>query len=302
MTDLKQGIYPVQKVQASNGKHKKIIHQEDFKEEHKLIYDAFLRALKSNTLYPRGKEVATFLYGNFDNIFKGVNLEKIEPLSEENFCRFLLAVFKGIKVENLASKKFLTNGEIQALVNKCISDARNTQRNDFLIQGLGCCVGIKIDPKNVASSIKKGILNKVTFLGNKEEKNEPRKSDTELVTDVLVKFFLPIFIFVVTAIFIEVSQIMIIFGVIGLIFATGKAISSLFASTTHDLRSVPEVQSKDWEEPIINDINKILLKDLEQQSPKDHEQQPSNQEKSPSHVTRQKNRGQQGEGARGIIS
>ncbi|VVC46221.1 Hypothetical protein CINCED_3A012631, partial [Cinara cedri] len=270
---------------ASNEKHKRTVQQKDFKEEHELIYGAFLRALKSDTLDPIGKEVATFLCGNSDNILKGVDLEKVEPLSEENFCQFLLAVFKGIKVGNLASKENLTNKKIQKLVNECISDARDTQRNDSLIQGLGWFVGIKIDPKNVASSIKKGVLNKVPFLGNKEEKNEPQKSDTELVTDVLVRVFLPIFIFVVTAIFIEVSQIMIIFGVIGLMIATGKAISSLFASTTDNLSYTPqEVQSKDWEESIINDINEILLKDLEQQPPKDPEQQTSDQKKSPSHV------------------
>ncbi|VVC42755.1 Hypothetical protein CINCED_3A008881 [Cinara cedri] len=275
MTDLKNALHAAHEAKASNEEHERIIQQKDFREEHEPIYDAFLRALKSNTLDPRGKEFATFLHDNIDNLFKDVNLKKIKPLSEENFCRFLLATLKKIKVENLASKENLTNKKIQKLVNGCISDVRDTQRNDLLIQGFGWLVGIKIDSKKITTSFKKGMLSKIPFLGSKEEHELP-KSDTELVSNVLVKVFLPIFVIAITAVFIKVSQIMIIFGVIGLTISTGKAISSLFANTIHDLRYAPEVQSKDWEGSIINDINEILLKDLEQQPP--------DQKRSPLHV------------------
>lgn len=285
MTTIR-GTPTTHKAQDFSEEHKKTIQQEVFKEEHKRIYDAFLGALKSDQLDPSGKKVATFLYGNLNNnILNGVDLKRVNPLSEENFCRFLLAVFKRIKVKNLASEKNLENGEIQELVNKCISDARDTERNDLLIQGLGWFVGIKIDPKNIASSVKKGVLNKVPFLGNKEEEHELPKSDTELVTDALVKVFLPIFIFVITAIFFEVSTIMIIFGVIGLMFATGKAINSLFENTGHYPGDTQEVQ-KDWEGIIINDINKIL-RPSEKES---HVDQQREEGEKKSHVDQQQKR------------
>ncbi|HCE59364.1 MAG TPA: hypothetical protein DEQ74_00805 [Wolbachia sp.] len=260
-----RAVPETQKTQAFNAKRKKATKEKGFKKEHQQIYDAFLRALKSDELDPRGKAVATFLYDNTNNIFNDVDLKRIELLSKENFCQFLLAVFKGIKAGNLADEENLKNGKVQALIDKCITNACGTEVKDSFIKLLGVPIGVEIDPKNVASSVKKGVLNKIPFLGNKEEKNEPAKSDVKLVADALAKVLLPIFLFIVTAMFIEVSQTMIIFAVIGLIFATCKAISSLFADTRNQGNAQEDLT--DWEGKIIEGINKTLPQDLEKQLP-----------------------------------
>lgn len=79
------------------------------------------------------KKIFTFISKNHEGIFKNINQEDIKLLSEENFSQLLLSVFKKIRKENLANEENLKNDKIKQVVNDCITDIRGTEAWDWVV-------------------------------------------------------------------------------------------------------------------------------------------------------------------------
>ncbi|GFQ75539.1 uncharacterized protein TNCT_293561 [Trichonephila clavata] len=122
-----------------------------FKEEHKAIYDAFIQSLENRVQSEELKEddetVLAFILSQNQIIFKNVKLEDVKLLSEENFCQFLLSVFKEIREQGLAREEKLNNDKIQQIITKCVTDIRGTEAKDSFIKLAGWPLGVKVDPK-----------------------------------------------------------------------------------------------------------------------------------------------------------
>ncbi|GFY65316.1 uncharacterized protein TNIN_38181 [Trichonephila inaurata madagascariensis] len=224
----------------------------------KLLYERLERLQNGNE-----KKIFTFISKNHEGIFKNVKPEDIKPLSEENFCQFLLSVFKEIREQGLAREEKLNNDKIQQIITKCVADIRGTEAKDSLIKLAGWPFGIKIDPKNISSSFMNGVKEKIPFLGkDKKEEDEPPLSDEEMVTTFLRKVFLPILFSIASISIFGPTTLAIVAAVIGTIFAVKGGVEVLFSNdkkgTLYDPHSRDEKERKEWGNEISGGINEIL--------------------------------------------
>lgn len=152
--------------------------------------------------------------------------KKIRPLSEENFCQFLLSIFKEVREKKLAGEE---DSKVKQVVEECLDDVRGTEAKDLLIKLVGFPLGIKIDPKNISGSFMDGVKEKIPFLGgDKKEEDEPLLSDQEMVTKCLRKVFLPILFSIASILIFGPTTLAIVAAVIGTIFAVKGGIEVLF--------------------------------------------------------------------------
>ncbi|KAG8156016.1 hypothetical protein JTE90_028686 [Oedothorax gibbosus] len=177
------------------------------------------------------KKIFTFISKNHEGIFNNINQEDIKLLSEENFCQLLLSVFEKIRKENLANEENLKNGKIEKAVAECVADIRGTEAKDSLIKLLGWPLGVKVDPKNFFGSFKDGLLEKVPFFGkDKKEEDEPPLSDEEMVTTFLRKIFLPILFSIASISIFGPTTLAVVAAAIGAIFAIKGGVGVLFSN------------------------------------------------------------------------
>ncbi|MFP3030652.1 MAG: hypothetical protein ACEY3M_05670 [Wolbachia sp.] len=209
------------------------------------------------------KKIFTFVFENSGKIFNNVNPEDIKLLSEENFLQFLLSVFEKIREKNLANEENLKNDKIKQVVNDCIADIRKTEAKDSLIKLLGWPFGIKIDPKNISSSLMNGVKEKIPFLGkDKKEEDEPPLSDEEMVTTFLRKIFLPALLSIASILIFGPTTLAIVAAVIGTIFAIKGGVEVLFSNnkkgTLYNPHSQDEKKKEGWNGKILDGIGDIL--------------------------------------------
>lgn len=248
-----------------------------FKKEHKEIYDYFVEVLEGKAELKESKGITDYFILAYKKILlTNVNPEKIRPLSEENFCQFLLSVFKEVREKKLAGKE---NSKVKQVVDDCVADIRSTEAKDSLIKLVGLPLGIKIDPKNISSSIMSGVKEKILFLGkDKKEEDEPPLSDEEMVTTFLCKSLLPIIVLTAVILlgglsgpvsvfgFFTIPHVMVIgFAAFGLAAAEYKAVKGLFSNNKKGTLYDPSSQDKDdiekrakLNEKIRNGIDDIL--------------------------------------------
>ncbi|WP_425384508.1 hypothetical protein [Wolbachia endosymbiont (group B) of Eupithecia inturbata] len=243
-----------------------------FKEEHKAIYDAFMEALQDKAKSQESPRITNVFISDYEYILlNNVNPEEIRPLSEENFCQFLLSVFKEVREKKLANKENVKNVEIKKLVDDCVADIRGTEAKDSLIKLVGLPLGIKIDPKNISDSCMSGLKEKIPFLGGgKKEDDEPLLSDEEMVTKFLRKVFLPILFSIASILIFGPTTLAIIATVIGTIFAVKGGIEVLFSNNRPGTLYDPSSPDKDdtekrakLNEKIRNGIDDILKTPIE---------------------------------------
>ncbi|WP_265041716.1 hypothetical protein [Wolbachia endosymbiont (group B) of Melanostoma mellinum] len=242
-----------------------------FKEEHKAIYDAFMEALQDKAKSQESPRITNVFISDYEYILlNNVNPEEIRPLSEENFCQFLLSVFKEVREKKLANKENVKNVEIKK-VDDCVADIRGTEAKDSLIKLVGLPLGIKIDPKNISDSCMSGLKEKIPFLGGgKKEDDEPLLSDEEMVTKFLRKVFLPILFSIASILIFGPTTLAIIATVIGTIFAVKGGIEVLFSNNRPGTLYDPSSPDKDdtekrakLNEKIRNGIDDILKTPIE---------------------------------------
>lgn len=214
------------------------------------------------------KKIFTFVFENREEIFKNINQKDIKLLSEENFCQLLLSVFEKIREKNLASEENLKNDKIKQEVAECIADIRGTEAKDSLIKLAGWPFGIKVDPKNISSSIMSGVKEKIPFLGkDKKEEDEPPLSDEEMVTTFLRKIFLPISFSIASILIFGPTTLAIVAAVIGTIFAIKGGVEVLFSNdkrgTLYNPHSQDEKKKEGWDGKILDGINTILKTPVE---------------------------------------
>ncbi|MDM8335045.1 hypothetical protein [Wolbachia pipientis] len=262
------------------------------KEEHQLIYRAFLDTLKNpekqiqqeieeiakklqEKLSEQEKEklekhlawlqnenekkIFTFVLENRGKIFNDVN-QKIKSLSEENFLQFLIYVFEKIREKNLASKENLENNKIKEVVDECVNDIRGTEAKDSLIKFAGWPLGIKGDPKNISSYFINGLKEKIPFLGkDKKEEDKPPLSDEEIVTTFLRKILLPISFSITSILIFGPTTLVIVAAVIGEIFAIKGGFEVLFSNNKKGTLYNPDTEKeKEWGSEISSKISAIL--------------------------------------------
>ncbi|WP_264705294.1 hypothetical protein [Wolbachia endosymbiont (group A) of Gymnosoma rotundatum] len=245
------------------------------KEEHQVIYDAFIQLLKNKVQPKELKEddeaVLAFMLSQNQTIFNNVKLEDVEPLSEENFSQFLLSVFKEIREQGLAREEKLNNDKIQQIITKCVADIRGTEAKDSSIKfvlemPLLLIGGIKIDPKNISGSFMDGVKEKIPFLGkDKKEEDEPPLSDEEMVTTFLSKIFFPVLLSTIPMLIFGPTTLGVVVAAIGAIFAIKGGVGVLFSNNKKGTLYDPSSQDKDDTEKraklnkkICDGINKIL--------------------------------------------
>ncbi|OAM06569.1 MAG: hypothetical protein TV41_01265 [Wolbachia endosymbiont of Dactylopius coccus] len=243
-----------------------------FKEEHKAIYDAFMEALQDKAKSQESPRITNVFISDYEYILlNNVNPEEIRPLSEENFCQFLLSVFKEVREKKLANKENVKNVEIKK-VDDCVADIRGTEAKDSLIKLVGLPLGIKIDPKNISDSCMSGLKEKIPFLGGgKKEDDEPLLSDEEMVTKFLRKVFLPILFSIASILIFGPTTLAIIAAVIGTIFAVKGGIEVLFSNNRPGTLYDPSSPDKDdtekrekLNEKIRNGIDDILKTEIKE--------------------------------------
>ncbi len=239
------------------------------KEEHRVIYDDFVKVLQDKAKENQGITNA-FISVYKDILLNNVNPEEIRPLSEENLCQFLLSVFKEVREKKLANKENVKNVEIKKLVDDCVADIRGTEAKDSLIKLVGLPLGIKIDPKNISGSFMEGVKEKIPFLGDgKKEDDEPPLSDQEMVTQCLRKVFLPILFSIASILIFGPTTLAIVAAVIGTIFAVKGGVEVLFSNNKPGTLYDPSSQDKDdkekrekLKEKICNGIDDILKTEI----------------------------------------
>lgn len=232
-----------------------------FKEEHKAIYDAFMEALQDKAKSQESPRITNVFISAYEYILlNNVNLEKIRPLSEENFCQFLLSVLKEVREKKLAGEE---DSKVKQVVEKCLNDIRGTEAKDSLIKLIGWPLGVKVDPKNVLGSVKDGLLEKVPFLGKgKKEDDEPPLSDEEMVTKFLRKVFFPILFSIASILIFGPTTLAIVAAVIGTIFAVKGGIEVLFSNAKPGTLYDPSSQDKDDTEKKAK-LNEKVLKGID---------------------------------------
>ncbi|MFP3024960.1 MAG: hypothetical protein ACEY3L_01405 [Wolbachia sp.] len=217
-----------------------------FKKEHKEIYDYFVKVLEVKAELKKEKGITDY----FISAYKDILLNNVNPkdikLSEENFCQFLLSVFKEVREKKLANKENVKNVEIKKLVDDCVADIRGIEAKDSLIKLVGLLLGIKIDPKNIYGSFMDGVKEKIPFLGgDKKEEDEPLLSDQEMVTKCLRKVFLPILFSIASILIFGPTTLAIVAAVIGTIFAVKGGVEVLFSNNKKGTLYDPSSQDKD---------------------------------------------------------
>ena len=200
-----------------------------FKKEHNEIYDYFVKVLEVKTKLKESKGITDYFILAYKKILlTNVNPEKIRPLSEENFCQFLLSIFKEVREKKLAGEE---DSKVKQVVEECLDDVRGTEAKDSLIKLVGLPLGIKIDPKNISGSFMDGVKEKIPVLGgDKKEEDEPLLSDEEMVTKCLRKVFLPILFSIASILIFGPTTLAIVAAVIGTIFAVKGGIEVLFSN------------------------------------------------------------------------
>lgn len=242
------------------------------KEEHRVIYDDFVKVLQDKAKENQGITNA-FISVYKDILLNNVNPEKIRPLSEENLCQFLLSVFKEVREKKLAGEE---DSKVKQVVEACLDDIRGTEAKDSLIKLVGLPLGIKIDPKNISGSFMEGVKEKIPFLGgDKKEDDEPPLSDQEMVTKCLRKVFLPILFSIASILIFGPTTLAIVAAVIGTIFAVKGGVEVLFSNnrpgTLYDPSS-PDKDDTEKREKLnekickgIDDILKTEIKEIPEQ-------------------------------------
>uniref|UniRef100_UPI003342971B hypothetical protein n=1 Tax=Wolbachia endosymbiont (group B) of Pilophorus perplexus TaxID=3066160 RepID=UPI003342971B len=215
-----------------------------FKKEHKEIYDYFVKVLEVKAKLKESKGITDYFILAYKKILlTNVNPEKIRPLSEENFCQFLLSIFKEVREKKLAGEE---DSKVKQVVEECLDDVRGTEAKDLLIKLVGFPLGIKIDPKNVSGSFMDGVKEKIPFLGgDKKEEDEPLLSDQEMVTKCLRKVFLPILFSIASILIFGPTTLAIVAAVIGTIFAVKGGIEVLFSNNRPGTLYDPSSPDKD---------------------------------------------------------
>ncbi|MHC3897363.1 UNVERIFIED_CONTAM: hypothetical protein LBW93_00215 [Wolbachia endosymbiont of Nasonia longicornis] len=218
-----------------------------FKKEHKEIYDYFVKVLEVKAELKKDKGITDYFISAYkDILLNNVNPKDIKSLSEENFCQFLLSVFKEVREKKLANKENVKNVEIKKLVDDCVADIRGTEAKDSLIKLVGLPLGIKIDPKNISGSFMDGVKEKIPFLGgDKKEEDEPLLSDEEMVTKFLRKVFLPILFSIASILIFGPTTLAIVAAVIGTIFAVKGGVEVLFSNNSPGTLYDPSSSDKD---------------------------------------------------------
>ncbi|QJT94200.1 hypothetical protein HGO53_02485 [Wolbachia endosymbiont of Diaphorina citri] len=249
-----------------------------FKKEHKEIYDYFVKVLEVKAELKKDKGITDYFILAYKKILlTNVNPEEIRPLSEENFCQFLLSVFKEVREKNLANKENVKNVEIKKLVDDCVADIRGTEAKDSFIKfvlemPLLLIGGIKIDPKNISGSFMDGVKEKIPFLGgDKKEEDEPLLSDEEMVIKFLYKVFLPILFSIASILIFGPTTLAIVAAVIGTIFAVKGGVEVLFSNNRPGTLYDPSSPDKDdtekrekLNEKIRNGIDDILKTEIKE--------------------------------------
>ncbi|MGL9759136.1 MAG: hypothetical protein ACR5LA_10350 [Wolbachia sp.] len=245
-----------------------------FKKEHKEIYDYFVKVLEGKAELKENKGITDYFILAYKKILlTNVNPEKIKPLSEENFCQFLLSVLKEIREKKLAGEE---DSKVKQVVEACLADIRSTEAKDSLIKLVGLPLGIKIDPKNISNSFMSGLKEKIPFLGDgKKEDDEPPLSDQEMVTKCLRKVFLPILFSIASILIFGPTTLAIVAAVIGTIFAVKGGVEVLFSNNKKGTLYDPSSQDKDDTEKRaklnekickgIDDILKTEIKEIHEQ-------------------------------------
>ncbi|WP_265031123.1 hypothetical protein [Wolbachia endosymbiont (group B) of Athalia cordata] len=233
------------------------------KEEHRVIYDDFVKVLQDKAKENQGITNA-FISVYKDILLNNVNPEKIRPLSEENFCQFLLSVLKEIREKKLAREE---DSKVKQIVEGCLDDVRGTEARDWVVD----FVKRKIPGR--------GLLKKIPGLGKvldvKEEEDKPLLSDEEMVTKFLRKVFLPILFSIASILIFGPTTLAIIAAVIGTIFAVKGGIEVLFSNNRPGTLYDPSSPDKDdiekrekLNEKIrngIDDIFKTEIKEITEQ-------------------------------------
>uniref|UniRef100_A0A3B0IZJ8 Uncharacterized protein n=1 Tax=Wolbachia endosymbiont of Aleurodicus dispersus TaxID=1288877 RepID=A0A3B0IZJ8_9RICK len=236
------------------------------KEEHRVIYDDFVKVLQDKAKENQGITNA-FISVYKDILLNNVDPEEIRPLSEENLCQFLLSIFKEVREKKLAGEE---DSKVKQVVEACLDDVRGTEAKDSLIKLVGLPLGIKIDPKNISGSFMDGVKEKIPFLGgDKKEEDEPPLSDEEMVTKFLRKVFLPILFSIASILIFGPTTLAIVAAVIGTIFAVKGGIEVLFSNNRPGTLYDPSSPDKDdtekrakLNEKIRNGIDDILKTEI----------------------------------------
>lgn len=242
MTVPKAKNKPLESSTQVNGQNEML-----FKKEHKEIYDYFVTVLEAKAKSKKDKGITDYFISAYkDILLNNVNPKDIKSLSEENFCQFLLSVFKEVREKKLANKENVKNVEIKKLVDDCVADIRGTEAKDSLIKLVGLPLGIKIDPKNISGSFMEGVKEKIPFLGgDKKEEDEPLLSDEEMVTKFLRKVFLPILFSIASILIFGPTTLAIVAAVIGTIFAVKGGVEVLFSNNRPGTLYDPSSPDKD---------------------------------------------------------
>lgn len=231
-----------------------------FKKEHKEIYDYFVKVLEVKAKLKESKGITDYFILAYKKILlTNVNPEKIRPLSEENFCQFLLSIFKEVREKKLAIEEDI---KVKQIVEGCLDDVRGTEARDWVVD----FVKRKIPGR--------GLLEKIPGLGKvldvKEEEDKPLLSDEEMVTKFLRKVFLPILFSIASILIFGPTTLAIIAAVIGTIFAAKGGIEVLFSNNRPGTLYDPSSPDKDdiekrekLNEKIRNGIDDILKTPIE---------------------------------------
>ncbi|QCB62319.1 hypothetical protein EJB00_01360 [Wolbachia endosymbiont of Drosophila mauritiana] len=232
-----------------------------FKKEHKEIYDYFVKVLEVKAKLKESKGITDYFILAYKKILlTNVNPEKIRPLSEENFCQFLLSIFKEVREKKLAGEE---DSKVKQVVEECLDDVRGTEAKDSLIKLVGLPLGIKIDPKNISGSFMDGVKEKIPFLGgDKKEEDEPLLSDEEMVTKCLRKVFLPILFSIASILIFGPTTLAIVAAVIGTIFAVKGGIEVLFSNNRPGTLYDPSSPDKDDTEKRVK-LNEKIRKGID---------------------------------------
>lgn len=231
-----------------------------FKKEHKEIYDYFVKVLEGKAKLREDEGIADcFILAYKKILLTNVNPEEIRPLSEENFCQFLLSIFKEVREKKLAIEE---DSKVKQIVEGCLDDVRGTEARDWVVD----FVKRKI--------LRRVLLEKIPGLEKvldvKEEKDKPLLSDEEMVTKFLRKVFLSILFSIASILIFGPTTLAIIAAVIGTIFAVKGGIEVLFSNNRPGTLYDPSSPDKDdiekrekLNEKIRNGIDDILKTPIE---------------------------------------
>uniref|UniRef100_A0AAU7YNT7 Uncharacterized protein n=1 Tax=Wolbachia endosymbiont of Oeneis ivallda TaxID=3171168 RepID=A0AAU7YNT7_9RICK len=227
------------------------------KEEHRVIYDDFVKVLQDKAKENQGITNA-FISVYKDILLNNVNPEKIRPLSEENFCQFLLSIFKEVREKKLAGEE---DSKVKQVVEGCLDDVRGTEARDWVVD----FVKRKIPGR--------GLLEKIPGLGKvldvKEEEDKPLLSDREMLKKFLLKVFFPILLSIASILIFGPTTLAIVAAVIGTIFAVKGGVEVLFSNNRPGTLYDPSSPDKDdtekrakLNEKIRNGIDDILKTEI----------------------------------------